>query len=313
MAGLQELSTSDVPPVERLAYWNRVASQWITPLHIEARGTGPFEARLSRRSFSGWEILSPCSSPARISGAPAGDGGAFLNLQLQHRGRSVNHTAGRTAVLGEGDFVLYDTSQPLWVRFRENTQALVLRLPWDEARDRLPHIASRVGVAVSGRTGAGALFSGFLRRLWVELGRQDGAEWAEGADDTIWSMIAMVYGGGRPPVEGGPRESRRRLLFDTVERELANPDLDVHHLARQVAVSPRYVQMIFAEAGTTPHAFIRERRLVRAARRLDTEGRGASITDVAYDVGFADLSTFCRSFRRRFAVSPSAYRSGQRS
>ena len=43
------------------------------------------------------------------------------------RGRSTNHTGGRTAVLEEGDFVLYDPSKPLWLNFEEYTQAIVVR------------------------------------------------------------------------------------------------------------------------------------------------------------------------------------------
>jgi len=97
-----------------------------------------------------------------------------------------------------------------------------------------------------------------------------------------------------------------------VESDLTDPELDVHRLARRMGVSPRYVQMLFAELGTTPRAFIQERRLDLAARRLEREGLAITVTDVAYDVGFNDLSSFCRAFRRRFETSPRNYRSGAR-
>jgi AraC-like DNA-binding protein len=62
---------------------------------------------------------------------------------------------------------------------------------------------------------------------------------------------------------------------------------------------------------STPSAYIQRRRLERAASRLDKEGGDVTITGIAYDVGFNDLSSFCRAFRRRFDMSPSDYRAAR--
>ncbi len=43
---------------------------------------------------------------------------------------------------------------------------------------------------------------------------------------------------------------------------------------------------------------------------LDDPAR--SVTDIAYDVGFADLSNFVRSFRRAAGVSPRGFRRAAR-
>jgi AraC-like DNA-binding protein len=47
-------------------------------------------------------------------------------------------------------------------------------------------------------------------------------------------------------------------------------------------------------------------RLRRAARLLAEDDR--AITDVAYDVGFGDLSNFVRTFHRAAGVSPRRFR-----
>jgi AraC family transcriptional regulator len=56
----------------------------------------------------------------------------------------------------------------------------------------------------------------------------------------------------------------------------------------------------------TPHQYLVRVRLRHAARLLADDWR--SITDVALEVGFADLSNFVRTFRRAAGVSPRSFR-----
>jgi AraC-like DNA-binding protein len=58
--------------------------------------------------------------------------------------------------------------------------------------------------------------------------------------------------------------------------------------------------------GVTPHQWILRARLRDAARRLVASHE--AITEIAFDVGFDDLSNFIRSFRAEFGVSPRRYR-----
>jgi AraC-like DNA-binding protein len=235
-----------------------------------------------------------------------------LNIQLQHVGRSTNHTAGRTSVLEEGDFLLYDPSQPLWLTFDEPTQVIVLRLPLATVEEKLPQLRHMAGVKMSGSSAPASLFSAFVRNAWTQL-QTDGGDWAETLSDVLWPLLDMTYASERQAGAGASRrEERRRALFATIEQELCDPELDTQRIARRMSVSARYVQMLFAEMATTPTAFIQSRRLELAAKRLEREGSKATITDVAFDVGFNDLSSFCRAFRRRFDVSARDYRAGRR-
>lgn len=311
MALLERLSTADVAASDRLPFWNDVASRMITPVRVEPLGEGPFAASIARWRMRDCEIMSPISSPARVFREGECEAGV-LNIQFQHRGRTINHTAGRTATLEEGDFLLYDPARPLWLSFEEPTQSIVLRLPLATVEERMPHLRQQAGVPVSGRRGPGALFANFLRQAWSELERGEEGEWTQGLGDAIWPLLDMAYAEHRTCALVNRREERRRTLFEAVSRDLTDPDLDVHRLARRMSVSARYVQMLFAELGTTPRGYIQERRLELAARRLEREGHATTVTDVAYDVGFNDLSSFCRAFRRRFRTSPKNYRSGDR-
>jgi AraC-like DNA-binding protein len=78
-------------------------------------------------------------------------------------------------------------------------------------------------------------------------------------------------------------------------------------LAKAVGLPEKKLQSGFrARAGTSVHAHLRALRLRHAAQRL---AGGASVTDVAFDVGYDNLSHFGKSFRAQFGVLPSEYRS----
>jgi AraC-like DNA-binding protein len=78
-------------------------------------------------------------------------------------------------------------------------------------------------------------------------------------------------------------------------------------VAREAGLSPFHFLRVFARVfGVTPHQYLVRTRLRRAARLLADEDH--PITEVALDVGFADLSNFVRSFHRAAGVSPRGFR-----
>ena len=95
---------------------------------------------------------------------------------------------------------------------------------------------------------------------------------------------------------------------DAIQRGLADPDFGVAELADAVSQDRshlfRRVKQLFGES---PSELIRRMR-VQEGERLLTEG-SATVTDVAYAVGFNSLSYFCRCFQEAYGVTPAAYRS----
>jgi AraC-like DNA-binding protein len=87
----------------------------------------------------------------------------------------------------------------------------------------------------------------------------------------------------------------------------ADRPVDIESAARQTGLSPFHFLRLFAGVlGVTPHQYLVRARLRRAAWLLADDAR--SITDIAFDVGFADLSNFVRTFRRAAGVSPRRFR-----
>jgi len=83
--------------------------------------------------------------------------------------------------------------------------------------------------------------------------------------------------------------------------------IDLDSAAQQAGLSPFHFLRLFRKVlGVTPHQYLLRARLTRAARLLADDAQ--PITDIAYEVGFGDLSNFVRSFRRAAGVSPRDFR-----
>lgn len=84
-------------------------------------------------------------------------------------------------------------------------------------------------------------------------------------------------------------------------------DLSLAALASRVGLSAFHLHRVFsAAAGETPKQFTFRLRLARAALLL-LAGR-QTVLNVALSCGFQSHESFCRAFRRRFGMNPSAYR-----
>lgn len=122
-------------------------------------------------------------------------------------------------------------------------------------------------------------------------------------------FVALLGDGPRPrrttPV--APRDRRRAVDAALWIDERAAEPLELEDVARAAGLSAFHFLRTFANVlGVTPHQYLVRSRLRHAARLLADEDR--SVTDVAYDVGFGDLSNFIRTFHRAAGVSPSGFR-----
>ena len=77
-------------------------------------------------------------------------------------------------------------------------------------------------------------------------------------------------------------------------------------------MSERTVHGLFAGTGSTFGKWVLNARLDRAAAALRSrEWAGRSVTEIAFRLGFNDLSHFSRRFAERFGCAPRAYRAAR--
>jgi len=115
---------------------------------------------------------------------------------------------------------------------------------------------------------------------------------------------------GRAIAEGrGIATARLRAIMTDITAHLGDGDLSVAEIARRHRVTPRYIHKLFENEGLTFSSFALAQRLSRAHRLLsDPHLADRNISSVAFDVGFGDLSYFNRTFRKRYAATPTEIR-----
>jgi len=84
--------------------------------------------------------------------------------------------------------------------------------------------------------------------------------------------------------------------------------IDVAFAARQLGSSRRSLQRALAQQGTSFRAELLQSRLQRAKRELTT---GASVTWLAYELGFQNVQSFIRVFKQGTGITPGAWRRGE--
>ena len=143
---------------------------------------------------------------------------------------------------------------------------------------------------------------------------------ANGASDVGLDEVGMLFaarfvdvmsGGRRAQPEPQARDRRRAVEAALWMDAHAHTPIDLSGAARQAGLSPFHFLRLFARVlGVTPHQYLVRSRLRHAARLLAADSR--PITEIALDVGFADLSNFVRTFHRAAGVSPRAFRRAAR-
>ncbi|MCL8025397.1 AraC family transcriptional regulator [Nocardioides bruguierae] len=109
----------------------------------------------------------------------------------------------------------------------------------------------------------------------------------------------------RSPGTSGRRAVRRAVEY--IERHLAE-QIRLEDLAEYAQMSTRSIQAGFKEdLGTTPVAYIRDRRLDAVRRTLmeSVPGDGLTVTGAASRWGFSHLGSFAGLYRERFGEAPS--------
>jgi AraC-like DNA-binding protein len=229
-------------------------------------------------------------------------------LQVQSRGTSRHRHGRRQAELSPGDIVISSAADGYTIDYARH-EMLVVQCPRAALAERIPRLDDLLMTRLSGASSSGRIFHDFLLSLWrhgADDGQEDG--WQEGITDSFYDLAALAIRGAALGRSDAPGGALRAKVVALIEARLRDPDLRTGAIADALRISPRTLQNVFAAMGTTPSLYVLERRL-RHAGDLLLADPSASVTAVAFDLGFNDSAYFARCFRRYYRTTPTAWRS----
>lgn len=299
------LSDRDVPGKERLSYLHDFVARCVAGLSFTPRDED-FSFDLASRRLHG-DVIVGSARYSAVRGARTrelvADGRQNYMLTIHEADYEVEVRGGATLQVSRGDLVI--VSEGLQQSFTMPETGL-LAIVLDERRmaDMAPAIRSRALHHVPAAVPGSSLLAGYARML---LACPHLDETAAGlASGHLHQLAALALDRRSDPVEAeasGMAGARLALVRDDIARNLTDPELDLAAVARRQRVTPRYIQRLFAGEGTSFSKEVRDARLDLAREQLKLR-RDRTVSDVAFDCGFGDLSNFNKAFRHRFGATP---------
>jgi AraC-like DNA-binding protein len=307
---IERFATSNVRSSHRLDYWNRWASESSAGLTIESRNRS-FDGILERWQIGDLILLRAQAEQSSVHRTAIQSGEERIRVHLQLRGMSEQHHAGRVTVLRPGDLSLCSSATA--ARHEANAHEIfVIDVRRSALEHRVPGLNNHLGCPTLATSPAAHSFSEFARALWREAGGPGLAResaWQEDCAGILLDLLGLAIRSSRGAM--GTQMSLVERMKSLVDGRMGDPQLSAATIADELGVAVRTVQYSFASQATTPGNYIKQRRLERAAHRLAAD-EGASITDIAFDLGFNESAYFTRCFRQAYGVSPSAWRKSGR-
>jgi AraC-like DNA-binding protein len=305
----QTWSTLTVARPGQFGYWRELICAAFLALTPESDLRHGFTGTVTQRPLGALSLARIDSQRQRVRRterdiARAPRAGYYANLQV--RGTSEMRQGDRATVLRPGDLAVVDTGQPFAFDFGTDFRQLSFFVPGPLLAAQSP---GRVRTATRIRTngGVGAAVRHALQALaGPSLAPESAARLAVHAGGLL--AVALDH-----PVDAGVAEVRSRrshaLAVADVEEHLADDDLSPAATARRLGISVRGLHGLFAGRERSYAATVRLLRLEQAYRDLQDPARSRlRVIDVAADAGFADVTSFHRTFRREYGRTPAQVR-----
>jgi AraC-like DNA-binding protein len=214
---------------------------------------------------------------------------------------------GRTGFARPGEYVLLSELAVYQLSSDQNTRVLMMRVPAAELQRRLVSIEDHVSRRFKPNEQMTRLLVGMIRSV-AELFVHSPPPNPQALATEIISFVALTIGSEDRGAATDVRNARyllRRRIVDFIESHLSDQSLSPKKIAASSRISLSYLYSLFNDNETTVSQFIQAKRLQRAYEILVADPRGhRTVSEIAYEVGFKNVSHFSRCFSRHFTFAP---------
>ncbi|WP_158818518.1 AraC family transcriptional regulator [Methylocapsa sp. S129] len=310
------LASADLPSAQRLEVFRELFGRDILKIQLDPEPDAPFEADMTLQSLPGLGIGAVSFTPLRASlTGELIDNDDFVFV-IMRAGTGTARQYGREETIRGGEAIVTANEAPATFTQHSRTQTINLRFE----RKRLAPLLADAGASalrpMAKDNPALRLLTSYIGAIGEDLPRS-APDLQRVAVDHIHDLAVLALGATRDAAEiakgRGVRVARLHAIKADVTANLTAKWLSVDALAARHRISTRYIRALFQGEETTFADFVANQRLTRAHRLLVDSRRGVrSISTIAFDAGFDDLSYFNRRFRRRYGATPSDVRMAAR-
>jgi AraC-like DNA-binding protein len=283
-----------------MLHWDLQISETVSRnLTISSRQIGHFRTG---------NIRGGAAYGARSDAHNALDGQDLVSICALVNGRTLNCTEDNELQLSQGDIFVWQNSGEHIFEVPDFTEnfTIVMPQPVFEAFVKVPSYGLQW--ALHGNTPIGKLIFRYLSDLRDTLPEFDDSS-AETAIEVLLGMLSRVLRTEGVLVQKTSRTTRYQRILRYIEDNIAANDLSPTDIAKKHDISVRYLNMLFSENNITVAAWIKERRLDQSLSDLKFPPNVKSISEISYKWHFSDSAHYTRSFKARYGVTPTAWRS----
>ncbi len=305
-------STDDIPEKERVAAFQDIYAQSIIKHDIEPLYECPLHFSANFRALPDLTIASGICSALHATRTPKHVDNDDVVLNISLTGGRILRQRGREALIAPGEAVLAACSDVGVATVTDLSHFISLRFPFRKMTPLLNNFDGAFARAIPRDTAALKILIGYVRFLDHHIATAS-PEIRGAVASHIYDLAALAIGSTRDAAEiarsNGVRAARLLATKRDIATNIGRRDLSAESIAARHGISASYVRKLFFADGTSLADFILKQRLQRAHRMLsNSRYNDRSISAVAFEAGFGDISYFNRVFRRAYGCTPSDVR-----
>jgi len=288
------------------------------PVTLSAPGNYDFNANLQRVQSGPLSLVIYFSDPivARRKGVTStSKNEQYFTLNYINKGSLVVEHNNLKTSLKRGDIILVNNALDSTIEFLNPSQAYSTRIPLKLLNTYIenPHLFCNQRIAAS------RPYNRLLKEIFLCLWNQDEHD-AHGdtsrfLTNSMLSVLATALDTNNKKELSHSYKSEQLLhrIIEFIDNNLSNSNLSPEFVASTFQISPRYLRKLFQTDGCNCMTdYIRKKRLEMCAIDLIQIGaEKKSITEIAFFWGFNNSSSFTRSFKAYFGLSPMAYKNNK--
>ena len=307
-------SLDDLPERERapmmLDYFGRHMRR-IEVVPVDREDPLRCSAEVRLLAGASWGIAQMSHVTAHRTKSLLSDGCDDIMLFAPTSGITVEPDSGAPIEVGPGSVLMMSQARAATTRYHGPAETFAFRFPHAILKTLLPGLEEAPCVEIPKQTPGLDLLFDYGRLLHrtplTERGQQ------EEVVRHLQQLAALVIGASGEVAlhlnKTGAAMARLTTIRSAVRKDIGHADVSAQVVARRHGITPRYLHMLFEGTGQTFSEFVTAERLAKAHVMLaDPRRSNGRISDIAFALGFGDLSTFNRQFKRQYGMTPSDLR-----